>query len=308
MRPRFLATRLAPAGLLSLVLAASGCTTAHLAIAPPVQTYPAASVADPDAVDSGHDVLRVMSLNIAHGRGESFHQLLQSSSSTVSNLGEIATVLKDSGAHVVALQEADGPSFWSGNFNHIAFLANHGAFSHSLHGFHAEGLGLAYGTALIANASLNDSRAITFDPELSFVPKGFVISAIDWPGATDIEIDIVSVHLDFASHPVRLQQAKELVATVRERNRPAIIMGDLNAGWHGDSVVQFLCRELGLSAYRPQAPGLETFPALGERLDWILVPEGIAFHSYRVLTRPVSDHRAIVAELQLKPTVIAGGF
>jgi endonuclease/exonuclease/phosphatase family metal-dependent hydrolase len=158
-----------------------------------------------------------MTLNIAHGRGDSFHQLLQRSATTVANLDAIATLLRDSGADVVALQEADGPSFWSGNFSHIDYLADNGSFSQSVHGAHVDGMGLSYGTALIANLDLKDPKAITFDPALSPVPKGFVVSTISWPGRPDIDVDIVSVHLDFASRAIRKKQAMELIETLRDR-------------------------------------------------------------------------------------------
>jgi endonuclease/exonuclease/phosphatase family metal-dependent hydrolase len=243
--------------------------------------------------------LRIMTLNMAHGRGDSFHQLLQRSATTLANLDAIASLLKDSGAAVVALQEADGPSFWSGSFNHVDYLADNGAFSQSVRGAHVDGLGLSYGTALIANVDLSDPRAITFDPALSPVPKGFVVSTISWPGSPDINVDIVSVHLDFASKSIRKKQALELIEILKDRNRPVIIMGDFNAGWQNNSTVQHISQALALSAYRPEQAGLETFPALGERLDWILVSPGIAFRSYQVIPDTVSDHRGVIAELEL---------
>ena len=266
---------------------------------PPVQSYNNT----PDTVSSRHKHrdgrIRIMTLNIAHGRGDSFHQLLQGSVTTRANLDAIATLLKDSGAAVVALQEADGPSFWSGNYNHIDYLADNGAFSQSVHGEHVDGMGLSYGTALIANLDLTDPQAITFDPTLSPVPKGFVVSTISWPDNPGIAIDIVSVHLDFASKSTRKKQAQELIETMRDRKRPMIIMGDFNTSWQKGSTVQHISRELALSAYRPDGKDLETFPAFGERLDWILVSPGISFRSYQVIPDTVSDHRGVIAKLEL---------
>ena len=69
------------------------------------------------------DTLKVVSLNIAHGRKDGMNQLLLSGSTIRSNLGDIAMVLVQSGADIVALQEADAPSRWSGSFDHIALLA-----------------------------------------------------------------------------------------------------------------------------------------------------------------------------------------
>ena len=123
--------RLARTGLLSTVpllggLLLPGCATLHLDTTPPVQSYSTQAT----GADEEHDGrLRIMTVNIAHGRGESFHQLLQDTDTTVANLDSIARLLRCSGVDIVALQEADGPSFWSGNFNHVDYLANNGAFS-----------------------------------------------------------------------------------------------------------------------------------------------------------------------------------
>ena len=77
-------------------------------------------------------------------------------------------------------------------------------------------------------------------------------------------------------------------------------MGDLNSEWQlQNSSVQFLSQELALSAYSPERTDLDTFPAFGERLDWILISPELQFRSYRVLPDVVSDHRGVVAELVL---------
>jgi len=288
------------AGLVLSGVILQGCATTRLDATPTVQSYQNSS----DRISGVDGRLKVMTLNIAHGRGDSFHQLLQRTETTVANLDGIAVLLKDSGADVVALQEADGPSFWSGDFNHVGYLAGNGSFSQSVQGIHVDGIGLSYGTALIANLDLMNPQAITFDPSLSPVPKGFVVSTVSWPGSPDIEVDIVSVHLDFASQSIRKKQAMELIATLRNRKRPVIIMGDFNTEWQKNSTVQYISQELALSAFSPDGTGLETFPAYGERLDWILVSPGISFHSYQVVTDVVSDHRGVIAELELDMTVV----
>jgi endonuclease/exonuclease/phosphatase family metal-dependent hydrolase len=276
-----------------------GCATADLNTAPAVRAYSAGAEQAHGITGERDGRLSIMTFNIAHGRGESFHQLLQDSATILANLESIAALLKDSGAHVVALQEADAPSFWSGNINHIDHLADNAAFSHSVHGLHVDAMGLAYGTALIARLDLRQPQAITFDPALSSVPKGFVVSTISWPGHADIEVDVVSIHLDHASATTRRKQAEELIATLQHRQRPVILTGDFNSDWQENSTVRHISETLGLTAYRPGDTGLETFPAFGQRLDWILVSEGIAFRSYAVLPAPLSDHRGVLAELEL---------
>jgi endonuclease/exonuclease/phosphatase family metal-dependent hydrolase len=102
------------------------------------------------------------------------------------------------------------------------------------------------------------------------------------------------------SQSVREKQAEELIQVVRARDNPVIIMGDLNTGWHQqDSTTRYLSRELGLTAFQPQNAELVTFPALGERLDWILVSPGLEFRSHDIIGSGVSDHRGVVAEIVL---------
>jgi endonuclease/exonuclease/phosphatase family metal-dependent hydrolase len=287
-------------GALLLSLLLQSCATSDLHSTPAVQSYQKPHSDVFGSVENSDPALKVMTLNLAHGRGDSFHQLLQRSDTTLANLETIATLFKTTGPDVVALQEADGPSFWSGNFDHVEYLAKQASFGRSVRGAHVDGIGLSYGTALLANLELQDAQAITFEPTLSPVPKGFVVSTIRWPGIPCVGIDVVSIHLDFASESIRRKQAGELIETLRARNRPVIVMGDMNSEWQlQDSTVQYLSRELNLSAYSPERTDLDTFPAFGERLDWILVSPELKFRSYRVLDDVVSDHRGVVAELVL---------
>jgi endonuclease/exonuclease/phosphatase family metal-dependent hydrolase len=283
-------------GLSAWLLAA--CTTTQLHSYPPVT---ASTVAHPAGLPA--PVVKVMTLNLAHGRGDSFHQLLVDDAETRDNLQEISGLLRSERPHVVALQEADAPSFWSGDLDHIAYLADNGRFSQHVHGRHAEGVGVAYGTALLSTMELRAAEAITFDPDYSLTPKGFVVSTIHWPTAPWVEVDVVSVHLEFAGEAARRKQASELIDVLRQRTRPVIIMGDLNSDWEdGQSSVRYLSEALDLEVYRPGHPGLETFPVTNRRLDWILASGDFEFRSYRQLPDVVSDHRAVVAELVLKAT------
>lgn len=290
--------RITGASLLASALILQGCAVADLRSLPEVHSFevPAATTTAVDAGD--HSTLRVMTLNVAHGRGQAFHQLLQKADTTVHNLNEISAMLQREQADVVALQEADGPSYWSGNFHHVDYLARQGVFSNAVNGMHVDGLGLAYGTALLSKLELRHAAAVTFNPDLAVTPKGFVVSTIDWPGQPHVHLDVVSLHLDFSSEDTRRQQARELIEFMRDRGRPMIVMGDFNADWGGkDSVVRLIAGELALNAYDPAAKGQITFPFRNKRLDWILVSSGLEFREYQVVADAVSDHRGVIAEL-----------
>jgi endonuclease/exonuclease/phosphatase family metal-dependent hydrolase len=289
---------------ISIVLSVAflqACAVAELQTVPAVQSFGIPGEGQVQPVSTADSGLTVMTLNMAHGRGDSFHQLLQTTDTTLGNLDAIAVMLNREQPDVIALQEADGPSFWSGNFNHIAYLAERSPYSWAVNGRQVDGVGLAYGTALLSSFELQQPQAITFDPSLAMIRKGFVVSTIDWPAQPDVKVDIVSVHLDFSSESTRRQQARELIAVMQDRGHPMIVMGDLNTDWqHEDSTVRLITDELDLDAHSPDVSGLETFPLSGKRLDWILLSGELEFSSYRVVSDVLSDHRGVVANVVLK--------
>lgn len=294
------------ATVIFLVVLLQACATVERRAVPDVQYFGETAEAQLQAVDGTAAVLKVMTFNMAHGRGDSFHQLLQSTGTTLENLDAIAAMLTREQPDVVALQEADGPSFWSGNFNHLAYLAARSPYSWAVNGQQVQGAGLAYGTALLSSVELQQPQAVTFDPSLSMIRKGFVVSTIDWPGKPGVQVDVVSVHLDFSSEATRRQQAQELIAEMQDRERPMIVMGDFNTEWHReDSTVQLVATELGLSAHSPGNRELSTFPWNGSRLDWILLSAELGFSSHRVMSDVLSDHRGVVAEVVLSPQRLA---
>jgi len=288
-------------GTLLSVACLQACSTTELLTVPDVQSFGVTDKGQVQHVSKAVPGLTVMTLNMAHGRGDSFHQLLQTTDTTLGNLEAIAAMLNREQPDVIALQEADGPSFWSGNFNHVAYLAERSPYSWAVNGQQVAGIGLVYGTALLSGLELQQPQAITFDPSLAMIRKGFVVSTIDWPGQPDVQVDIVSVHLDFSSEYTRRQQARELIAVMRDRGRPMIVMGDLNTDWHPEnSTVRLITDELDLNPHNPEAQGLETFPFSGKRLDWILLSKNLEFSSYRVVADVLSDHLGVVAKVVLK--------
>ncbi|MEE8343054.1 MAG: endonuclease/exonuclease/phosphatase family protein [Gammaproteobacteria bacterium] len=294
-------------GLLVLALLLQSCATAELRTVPTVQSLHETKTYNRVANNTNDATLKVITLNIAHGRGDGFHQLLQNGDKAQSHLNAIATLLKGQHPDIVALQEADAPSFWSGKFDHVEYVAKHGSFAYFVHANHAEGIGISYGTAFVSNLELKHPEAITFNPELAALPKGFVVATVTWPGSSCMELDITSVHLDSSSEATRRRQAADLIATLRARDRPMVVMGDFNSRWEQEgSAVRLIASELGLSAYKPDQAGLETFTRLGWRLDWILISPEFTFHSYNVINDKVSDHRTVAAELTLNHEIAAG--
>jgi endonuclease/exonuclease/phosphatase family metal-dependent hydrolase len=97
-----------------------------------------------------HTTLKVVTLNLAHGRKDAWHQALLRRATIQANLDEVVRILRQEQPDVVALQEADAPSLWSGRFHHIAYLSEETGIPYFLLGSHVRRMKLAYGTALIS--------------------------------------------------------------------------------------------------------------------------------------------------------------
>ncbi|MCH8046150.1 MAG: endonuclease/exonuclease/phosphatase family protein [Planctomycetes bacterium] len=242
--------------------------------------------------------LKVMTLNLAHGRSDGAHQALLSRSAIRENLDRVAEMLRREQPAVVALQEADGPSIWSGRFDHVKYLAEAGRYSHHFRGEHVKGLRLSYGTALIAQMPLADTASQTFSPTPPTFSKGFVVGTLLWPGS-ETQVTVVSVHLGFARRSVRESQIRQMIDLLAGKRGPLIVMGDFNCQWTGsEETLRTLAAELNLRAYEPDQSQGATFPSTGKRLDWILISSDLQFVRYEVIAETLSDHRAVAAEIK----------
>jgi endonuclease/exonuclease/phosphatase family metal-dependent hydrolase len=221
------------------------------------------------------------------------------------NLEEVAALLREARADVVALQEADGPSAWSGNFDHVALLAGlceHSAYFRGVHNaFNLGRAALASGTALLSRHPLAAPQSLRFATSWRDT-KGFVAATVAvaaWGGA---EIDVVSLHLEPFNPVIRRQQVRQLADVLGDRGRPLVVLGDFNCSWSDEArQLRPLARDLRLRPYQPhhRAP---TYPARRpwRRLDWILASPEIEFLAYRTLPNPVSDHLGVAADVVLR--------
>lgn len=244
--------------------------------------------------------LRLVTWNVAHGRADAFHQALLPRDAVERNLGMIAEVLRHEQADLVALQEADGPSAWSGNFDHVSYLAEQTRLDFSFRGDHNpfDHLGdLSSGTALVSRLPLAESVSQPFAANWRDT-KGFVVSAVEVPG-TDRTIDVVSLHLDFLNPGERREQVMALAEALGGRDRPLVVLGDMNCAGAAEAFRLFE----ELLDVRPYRPELEepTFPAAApaRRIDWVLISDDLEFTGYRTLDARLSDHLGVVADIRL---------
>lgn len=248
------------------------------------------------------EVLRVASLNIAHGRKDSINQLFVSEDGFRRNLDDVAGVLDEYRPHVVALQEADAESRWSGGFDHIGYLASAAGYPWRVHEINADNWLFSFGTALLSMLPLTETLTHTFEASPPTLDKGFVLAQFDWAsddGKLTRKVDILSVHLDFSRQSVRQQQINEMEEILSGRNNPTIIMGDFNSEWLAEeSVIKQLTQKSRFVTYMPASTDYDTYK--NKRLDWILISNDMEFVSYRVLPDTLSDHAMILAEISFK--------
>ena len=249
-------------------------------------------------------VLKLLTLNVAHGRKDATNQIFLSKERIQQNLTEIASVLVKQNADVIALQEADGPSRWSGSFNHVESIAKQASYPWYYRTDNAHSWLFSYGTAILSRWPVSEILTYNFKPSPPTLNKGFLLTRIRWKpnpeSNNEIDIDIISVHLDFSRQTVRENQIAEMREVLSKRNNPMIILGDFNSDWFSEkSVVKRLAEKGKLKVYKPQADNLPTYNSRGSRLDWILISSELEFVSYKVLQDTLSDHLAVVAEVQL---------
>ncbi len=246
--------------------------------------------------------LRLMTLNIMHGRQRAQLKRRVDRAVVRRNLERIAGVLAREGPDVVALQEADGPSAWSGRFDHVATLAELAGFPHAFRGEHnpvpLRLLDLSYGTALLSRLPLRAARSHAFQQSWRD-SKGFVAAHVVGELFGGDPVEVVSIHLDFLAERVRRRQVDQLIDRFRAHQGHLVLMGDFNCAWsERRRCLDRLRLELRL---RPSHGGASpTFPAWRPlvRLDWILISEGLEFAAYETLGDQVSDHLGVVAEVR----------
>jgi endonuclease/exonuclease/phosphatase family metal-dependent hydrolase len=249
-------------------------------------------------------LLSVLTLNLAHGRKDALNQMLQKASTTRHNLEEIAAFLSNSGADLIALQEADAPSRWSGKFNHVDFVSEKSPYPCRIHARHAHNRMYDFGTALLSRVPYTDSLSHTFAPSPPTTNKGFVMGKVLWnPDGRlqePITVSIISVHLDFSRKKVREAQTEEMRAMLPDIATPLIILGDFNTDWSTDeSALRAIVANGNLKVYQPEATELGTYKNGKHRLDWILISKDLEFVSYEVPQLVLSDHQPVLASVRL---------
>lgn len=245
--------------------------------------------------------VRVLTLNMAHGRGTSFHQLFTGYNDIRQNLDAVARLIRVADADLVALQELDQASSWSGGFDHLEYLARQVGYPYHFHGLHVarDKPRLAYGTGVLSRFPIESGISRAFAQNL-LDTKGYVLTRIDAPVGT---LDLVSLHLDFKRTRERRTQLEFLAERLLDGDRTAdhlVVAGDFNCRIRGrDRVLSSFVDDQELVVAECTKG---TFPSRKpkRRIDYVLISEGLEYQQRMVVPARLSDHLPVLAELRTR--------
>lgn len=252
--------------------------------------------------------LRLVTFNIAHGRGLNPIQGLTSQRKLRANLRRIAALLDRLAPDVVALQEIDERSRWAGNFDHLDYLRVHSRFTHSVFGINnrrAGLLNLSYGNAVLSRHPIRSAETVVFG-QRQLGEKGFLYVELEVDGRI---LPLVNLHLHFGSRTQRLQQLERLLSWLREKHRlhsrtwsvPPVICGDFNnPGTRDDATAALLSHLSDYCDYAMHPVAGMTFPSpLPQRaLDFVFLPAGCVQARCEIVRSMLSDHLPVAVEFE----------
>jgi endonuclease/exonuclease/phosphatase family metal-dependent hydrolase len=259
-------------------------------------------------------IVRILTLNIAHGRGLSTYQGFVSERGIQRCLSRVGRLLQRVDADIVALQEVDEDSHWNRGIHLLDVLQEQVGYPHAYLGVHnrrAGKLQLAYGNGLLTQFPIRHAEHTAFGGA-SLGEKGFMCAELVTSHGI---LPVVNLHLDFRSRLRRIEQVKRLIRFLDDKkytragtpHLSPIVCGDFNSGSGkpGDAVRYLFHYLQEQCAYQlvPTGRKSRTFPSLFpiHGLDFVFVPPSYKVRSSKVLRSYVSDHRPVFVELEVLP-------
>jgi endonuclease/exonuclease/phosphatase family metal-dependent hydrolase len=253
--------------------------------------------------------VRLLTFNIAHGRGLAPIQGLTSRRKIKANLARIARLIKQVGADIVAFQEIDQDSRWAGSFDHLDYLKDLTGFPHAAFGVNNRRGGLLhlhYGNALLSRHPILHWENFAFGSS-RLGEKGFLFAEIDVHGQ---RVPLVNLHLHYRSRVKRFRQLDRLLEVLDVEARrhgsrwgvPPIVCGDFNTPGHTNDATASLVRHLhrfGSYSLHPLEGATFPSPLPTRRLDFVMLPEGCRAPFSETLPVLLSDHRPVLVEFCL---------
>jgi endonuclease/exonuclease/phosphatase family metal-dependent hydrolase len=254
--------------------------------------------------------IRLMTFNIAHGRGLGLYQGFTSDRRLRRNISAIAGLMRDLRVDLAAFQEIDESSHWHHGLRMMDELRAESGFEIALMGVNNRRGGekpLAYGNALFTKFAPDVWDNQPFG-DATLGEKGFLYAELAVGGR--YLLPIVNLHLDYRSRARRIAQIEKLVDYMRKRplrpdrsHLPPIICGDFNSGAQRlrDAVRRLFAHLTENDAYRLFPTDARTFPSLWPQrcIDFVFVPGEFRVLECCVIPAKLSDHMPVFIEMDL---------
>lgn len=250
---------------------------------------------------------RLMTFNVAHGRGLSFYQGFVSARALAANLERIAKFLKEVDADLVAMQEIDGDSHWNRRIDMPGILAEKSGYDSAMLGANTRRAGrkpLLYGNALLSRLPVTHWENRPFG-NATLGEKGFLYAETRLDRVT---LPVVNLHLCYRSPVRRREQIGRLLEFLEQRPVPPgttapVVCGDFNctANQSDDAVRELLSAlRIARGEYRVHPVDTPTFHALHptRRLDFVFLPANFRLLGCEVPAVRLSDHRPVVVDFR----------
>lgn len=254
--------------------------------------------------------IRLLTFNIAHGRGLSLYQGFHGEKRLRKNLERIAAVLQKSGADIAALQEVDQDSHWNKQLDILAILQAQSGHGHHLYGINTRREGrkrLNYGNGILSRFPVHLWENNPFG-QATLGEKGFLYAEFD---VGNHHLPLINLHLDFRSRKRRIHQVERIIKFITDKSCPnrrdkpvaPIICGDFNSGSEkvDDAVAHLFNFVKSHGDYHLYPQGARTFPSHMPRkaIDFVLLPAFYRMTHVEVLRTYTSDHRPVLVEFEI---------
>lgn len=279
------------------------------------QTAPAAS---PDSI-------RVLTYNIAHGRGRALGAENTDGGTPEEKkerLKRIGLEIRALGVDIVFLQEVDFNTWWSGNMDQAEIIADAAGFPYVARQRNFD-TGLPFfrrydfGNVLMSRLPIAEVERLKMPPfsDIEALLAGNHDALLAKINLSEYDqITVLGLHLEVRSEDTRVQAAEKVIAFQRQHSQPMIILGDLNStpppmpyaqtSVLGQNAVELL-ETFGGFQQRParkQATHHDfTFPTEGpgRTIDWIMPDRNWRIQEYRVVHgMNHSDHLPVLSTLR----------
>ncbi len=225
--------------------------------------------------------------------------------------------LRNINADVVVLNEVDFDCSWSHGVNQAEYLAHKAGYP-----YWAEQRNLdfrvllwtwKFGNAVLSKQPIQHARSIDFPAYSSWesLVCGQKRGLLCELGSTR-RIQLFAVHLSHRSESVRVDSVDRMTELMQHSSHPVVVAGDFNStppGYPGstddehgnNALAQMRNRLQAIPTRAPENPQDFTFHSQRPQsvIDWIFVPQDSIVIDYRIESSELSDHRPVVAEVQL---------